>query len=159
MLYNINPGPTLFSEQPALVWGFLYIGNIMLLVINLPIVRVFAKILQVPYWILVPSIIVLALTGVYSINTSSFALLLSIILGVFGFFLRKLNFSMVTIILGYVLSGIMEDSLRRAFATSGGEIDIFFKVEINLILWLLVAMVIYTLFVAKIISKKYKLKR
>nr|WP_065844941.1 tripartite tricarboxylate transporter permease [Campylobacter fetus] len=49
MLYNTNPGPTLFSEQPALVWGFLYIGNIMLLVINLPIVRVFAKILQVPY--------------------------------------------------------------------------------------------------------------
>nr|WP_269446961.1 tripartite tricarboxylate transporter permease [Campylobacter fetus] len=162
MLYNINPGPTLFSEQPALVWGliaFLYIGNIMLLVINLPIVRVFAKILQVPYWILVPSIIVLALTGVYYINTSSFALLLSIILGVFGFFLRKLNFSMVTIILGYVLGGIMEDSLRRAFATSGGEIDIFFKVEINLILWLLVAMVICTPFVAKIISKKYKLKR
>nr|WP_253908220.1 tripartite tricarboxylate transporter permease [Campylobacter fetus] len=122
MLYNINPGPTLFSEQPALVWGliaFLYIGNIMLLVINLPIVRVFAKILQVPYWILVPSIIVLALTGVYYINTSSFALLLSIILGVFGFFLRKLNFSMVTIILGYVLGGIMEDSLRRAFAISG----------------------------------------
>lgn len=161
MLYNINPGPLLFTEQPMLVWGLIasmYVGNVMLLVINLPMVKVFTKILQVPYWVLVPSVIVLAFTGVYSVNASTFALFLSIILGVFGYFLRKLNFSMATIILGFVLGNIMEDNLRRAFAMSGGEGGIFFQGTINHILWGLTIVVLFVPIISKEIAKRLKAK-
>lgn len=160
MLYNINPGPMLFVEQPVLVWGLIasmYVGNIMLLVINLPLVKVFTKILQVPYWLLVPCVTVLAFVGVYSVNFSTFALLLAVILGVLGYFLRKLHFSMATVILGFVLGKIMEDNLRRAFAISGGEIDIFFQGTINYVLWGLSLFILFVPMIAKIVAKKYAL--
>lgn len=162
MLYNINPGPMLFTEQPKLVWGLIasmYIGNVMLLVINFPLVRVFTKILQVPYWLLVPSVIVLAFVGVYSVNTSTFALLLAIILGVLGYFLRKLHYPMAPVILGYVLGKIMEDNLRRAFAMSGGEISIVFQGTINWILWAATLLILLVPIIAKYISKRYGLKK
>lgn len=160
MLYNINPGPMLFVEQPTLVWGLIasmYIGNVMLLIINFPLVRVFTKILQVPYWLLVPSVIVLAFVGVYSVNTSTFALLLTIILGVLGYFLRKLNYPMAPVILGFVLGKIMEDNLRRAFAMSGGEINILFQGTINWILWGMTLLILLVPILAKGISKKFAL--
>lgn len=162
MLYNINPGPMLFVEQPLLVWGLIasmYIGNVALLVINFPMVRVFTKILQVPYWLLVPSVIVLAFVGVYSVNMSTFALLLSIILGVLGYFLRKLHYPMAPVILGFVLGRIMEDNLRRAFAMSGGELNIFFQGTINWILWSLTLFILFVPIIAKQVSKKYALTK
>ncbi|UOD35067.1 tripartite tricarboxylate transporter permease [Deferribacteraceae bacterium V6Fe1] len=158
MLYNINPGPMLFTEQPKLVWGLIasmYIGNIMLLVINLPLVKVFTKILQIPYWILVPSVVVLAFVGVYSVNLSTYSLMIAIILGVLGYILRKLNYSMAPIILGFVLGEIMEDNLRRALSMSGGEYGIFFEGRINIVLWILVAAMLIMPIVIKIVKKKY----
>ncbi len=162
MLYNINPGPMLFVEQPTLVWGLIasmYIGNVMLLIINFPMVRVFTKILQVPYWLLVPSVIVLAFVGVYSVNMSTFALLLSLILGVLGYFLRKLHYPMAPVILGFVLGKIMEDNLRRAFAMSGGEIGIFFQGTINYILWGLTLFILFVPMISKMIAKRYALAK
>ena len=162
MLYNINPGPMLFVEQPLLVWGLIasmYIGNVALLVINFPMVRVFTKILQVPYWLLVPSVIVLAFVGVYSVNMSTFALLLSIILGVLGYFLRKLHYPMAPVILGFVLGRIMEDNLRRAFAMSGGEVNIFFQGTINWILWGLTLFILFVPLISKMVAKRYALAK
>ncbi|MDD3344141.1 MAG: tripartite tricarboxylate transporter permease [Sulfurospirillaceae bacterium] len=160
MLYNINPGPMLFVDQPVLVWGLIasmYVGNIMLLVINFPLVRVFTKILQVPYWLLVPSVIVLAFVGVYSVNSSTFSLGMATLLGVLGYFLRKLHYPMAPVILGFVLCEIMEDNLRRAFAMSGGEADIFFKGSINITLWILTLAIFFVPMISKFISKKYAL--
>jgi putative tricarboxylic transport membrane protein len=160
MLYNINPGPMLFVEQPLLVWGLIasmYIGNVMLLVINFPMVRVFTKILQVPYWLLVPSVIVLAFVGVYSVNMSTFALLLALILGVLGYFLRKLHYPMAPVILGFVLGKIMEDNLRRAFAMSGGETGILFQGTINAILWGLTLFILFVPMLSKMVAKRYAL--
>lgn len=160
MLYNINPGPMLFVEQPLLVWGLIasmYIGNVALLVINLPMVGVFTKILQVPYWLLVPSVIVLAFVGVYSVNMSTFALLLSLVLGVLGYFLRKLHYPMAPVILGFVLGKIMEDNLRRSFAISGGEAGIFFQGTINFVLWGLTIFIVFVPMISKYIAKKYSL--
>ncbi len=160
MLYNINPGPMLFVEQPLLVWGLIasmYIGNVMLLVINFPMVRIFTKILQVPYWLLVPSVIVLAFVGVYSVNMSTFALLLSLILGVLGYFLRKLHYPMAPVILGFVLGKIMEDNLRRAFAMSGGEVGILFQGTINYILWGLTLFILFVPILSKMVAKHYAL--
>lgn len=161
MLYNINPGPLLFTEQPVLIWGLIasiYVGNIILLVINLPLVKVFTKILQVPYWLLVPAVIVLAFVGAYSVNFSTFALLLSTILGVFGYFLRKLHFSMATIILGFVLGHIMEDNLRRALAISDGGFGIFFNGVINWILWGFVLLILLAPMISRKISKHFNLQ-
>ena len=160
MLYNINPGPMLFTEQPMLIWGLIasmYVGNIMLLVINFPMVRIFTKILQVPYWLLVPSVIVLAFVGVYSVNSSTFSMGLAILLGVVGYFLRKLNYPMAPVILGFVLCHIMEDNLRRAFALSGGEISIFFGSTINNVLWAMTLAIFCVPMLVKFISKKYSL--
>ena len=160
MLYNINPGPMLFVDQPMLVWGLIasmYIGNVMLLVINFPMVKLFTKILQVPYWLLVPSVIVLAFVGVYSVNASTFALLMAIILGVLGYFLRKLHYPMAPVILGFVLGKIMEDNLRRAFAMSGGETGIFFQGTINIILWSMTLLILFVPMISKAVAKKYAL--
>lgn len=162
MLYNINPGPMLFVEQPLLVWGLIasmYIGNIMLLIMNFPMVRVFTKILQIPYWLLVPSVIVLAFVGVYSVNMSTYALFLTIILGILGYFLRKLHYPMAPVILGFVLGKIMEDNLRRAFAMSGGEVGIFFQGSVNWILWSLTIFILFVPMLAKMIVRRYQLKR
>jgi putative tricarboxylic transport membrane protein len=160
MLYNINPGPMLFVDQPILVWGLIasmYVGNIMLLVINFPLVRVFTKILQVPYWLLVPSVIVLAFVGVYSVNASTFSLGMATMLGVLGYFLRKLHYPMAPVILGFVLCEIMEDNLRRAFAISGGEINIFFGSTINITLWCMTLAIFCVPMLSKFIAKKYSL--
>lgn len=160
MLYNINPGPMLFVDQPVLVWGLIasmYIGNVMLLVINFPLVRVFTKILQVPYWLLVPAVIVLAFVGVYSVNSSTFSLGVAIALGVLGYFLRKLHYPMAPVILGFVLCEIMEDNLRRAFAISGGETSIFFQGTINIVLWCMTLAIFFVPMVSKMIAKKYAL--
>lgn len=162
MLYNINPGPMLFVEQPLLVWGLIasmYIGNIMLLIMNFPMVRVFTKILQIPYWLLVPSVIVLAFVGVYSVNMSTYALFLAILLGVLGYFLRKLHYPMAPVILGFVLGKIMEDNLRRAFAMSGGEVDILFQGTINWILWGMTLFILFVPLLAKMVAKRYKIGR
>ncbi|MBE0496184.1 MAG: tripartite tricarboxylate transporter permease [Campylobacterales bacterium] len=162
MLYNINPGPMLFVEQPLLVWGLIasmYVGNIMLLIMNFPLVRVFTKILQIPYWLLVPSVVVLAFVGVYSVNMSTFALFLAILLGVLGYFLRKLHYPMAPVILGFVLGEIMEDNLRRAFAMSGGEVGILFQGTINWILWGCVVFILFVPLLAKMVVKRYHLSR
>ena len=162
MLYNINPGPMLFTEQPVLVWGLIasmYIGNLILLIMNFPMVRIFTKILQIPYWLLVPSVIVLAFVGVYSVNMSTFALFLTIVLGVLGYFLRKLHYPMAPIILGFVLGGIMEDNLRRAFAMSGGETGIFFQGTLNGILWSMTLLILFTPLIAKYVAKRFNLGR
>lgn len=158
MLYNINPGPMLFTEQPKIVWGLIasmYLGNIMLLVINLPLVKLFTKILQVPYWILVPSVIVLAFVGVYSVNLSTYSLMIAIILGVFGYILRKLHYSMAPIILGFVLGEIMEDNLRRALSMSGGEWNIFFASRISIVIWGFVVAIFFVPIIAKYVNKRY----
>ena len=160
MLYNINPGPMLFADQPVLVWGLIasmYVGNILLLVINFPLVRVFTKILLIPYWLLVPSVIVLAFVGVYSVNASTFSMGMAILLGVLGYFLRKLNYPMAPVILGFVLCEIMEDNLRRALSMSGGDISIFFGSTINNVLWGMTLAIFCVPMIAKYISKKYSL--
>lgn len=144
MLYNIQPGPQLFSERPELVGGLiasLYIGNVMLLVLNLPLVGLFSRLLMLPNWILVPGILVLSILGVYSTHASVLAVLMMLGIGVLGWLLRKLGFDMAPIILGFVLGRVMEVNLRNALAISGGDISILFQSQISIVLWLMAAAV------------------
>lgn len=139
-LYNITPGPQLFSQEPQLVWGLivsLFICNIILLIMNLPLVGFFAKLLSVPNYILVPGIALVSFTGVYALYSTTFDLFLVILFGVFGYFLRKFNYPLSALILGYVLGDMMEANLRRALSISNGEVGILWNSSISITLWVL----------------------
>ncbi len=140
MLYNIQPGPMLITERPEVVGGLvasLFIGNILLLLLNLPFVNIFARVLTVPNWLLVPGILVLSIVGAYSTHASVFSILLMLSIGMCGWLLRKAGFDMAPIILGFVLGHVMEVNLRNALAISGGDIAILFQSKISIILWVL----------------------
>jgi putative tricarboxylic transport membrane protein len=142
MLYNIQPGPMLLTEKPELVGGLvaaMFIGNIMLLILNIPFVNIFARVLTIPNWVLVPGILVLSIVGVYSTHASAFAVLMMLGIGVIGWLLRKLGFDMAPIILGFVLGRVMEVNLRNALAISGGDLSILFQSTISIVLWIMAA--------------------
>lgn len=145
-LYNITPGPQLFSEQPDIVWGLiasLFVGNVILLLLNIPLVGLFARMLNIPNYILIPAIATVSFVGVYAIHSTTFDLILMVGLGVLGYFLRKLNFPLSALILGYVLGELMESSLRRALSISQGDLGILFQGPITKVLWVLaIAMVL-----------------
>ncbi len=148
LLYNIQPGPMLFSERPEIAGGLIasmYVGNLMLLVLNLPLVKVFTRILLIPLWLLVPGITVMATIGVLSVHGSIFSLFWMLGIGLFGYFLRKLDYSLIPFILGFVLGELLEANLRRALAISGGQIDILFQSEISRVLWFLTILTIAVL--------------
>lgn len=145
MLYNIQPGPQLFIEQPKLVGGLIasmYIGNIILLVMNLPLVQVFARMLLMPNWVLIPGITALSILGVYSAYSSVMSVLIMFAIGIVGYLLRKLGFDMAPIILGFVLGRVMEVNMRNALAISGGEIGIFFSSTLSILLWVLAVAIV-----------------
>lgn len=137
-LYNITPGPQLFTEQPILVWSLiasLMVGNIILLILNLPLVGLFAKLLNVPNYILIPAIAAVSFVGVYAIHSTTFDLLLCMGLGVVGYILRKFDFPLAPLILGFVLGELMESNLRRALSISHGELGILWQSSISISLW------------------------
>ena len=135
---NITPGPLLFEERPEVVWGLiaaLIIANFVLLVMNVPMVRLFVKILSVPPWLLLPGITMVSFAGIYSLSGSSFDLILMILFGFAGYLLRKLEVPTVPIILGILLGNNMEDSLRRAMVISDGDWTYLFSSGISIGLW------------------------
>ncbi len=158
-LYNITPGPQLFAEQPDIVWGLiasLFVGNVILLILNLPLVGLFAKMLNTPNYILIPAIAAVSFVGVYAIHSTTFDLILMVALGVLGYFLRKLNFPLSALILGYVLGELMESSLRRALSISQGDISILYHGPIAQVLWVLVGLMILLPIYRSIRGKKRK---
>ncbi|WP_371170225.1 tripartite tricarboxylate transporter permease [Aliiroseovarius sp. 2305UL8-7] len=138
MTLNITPGPTLFTERPEVVWGLiasLLIANFVLLLMNVPMVKIFVKILSVPPWVLLPGVTMISFVGIYSLSGSYFDLLLMVAFGVLGYVLRKLDVPTVPIILGILLGGHMEDALRRAMVLSGGDWTFLFSSGIAISLW------------------------
>jgi len=143
-LYNITPGPVLFESQPMLVWGLiasLFIANVMLFIMNVPLVRVFASILAIPTWLLVPGILCISMIGVYALSATRFDLLMVTAIGAFGYFLRKAQMPMAPLILGVVLGNLMEQNLRRALSMSDGNIGILFASPVSLGFWVLTLVV------------------
>ena len=131
---NITPGPTLFTERPDVVWGLiasLLIANFVLLAMNVPMVKVFVKILEVPPALLMPMVTMISMVGIYSLTGSYFDLVLVIAFGVLGYILRKLDIPTVPVILGILLGGKMEKSLRDAMVLSDGEWQYLFSSAIS----------------------------
>ncbi|KOF54759.1 tripartite tricarboxylate transporter TctA [Achromobacter sp. DMS1] len=144
-LYNITPGPVLFDAKPELVWGLiasLFVANVLLFIMNVPMVRVFAKVLSVPGWLMVPGILCISYIGVYAINAGSFDLLLVAGIGTLGYFLRKLGVPMAPMVLGVVLGDMMEQNLRRALSMTDGNVSVLFGSPVAVGLWIAAALVV-----------------
>lgn len=138
-LYNITPGPALFTQNPTLVWGLIasmFVANVLLLLINIPMVGVFTRVLRMPNWALVPGILAVSAVGVYSVHATTFDLMLMSAFGVVGFLLRKQGVPMAPLILGFVLGDMMEQNLRRALSITNGELGILIESPISMGLWI-----------------------
>jgi len=154
---NITPGPTLFTENPEVVWGLiatLLIANVVLLLMNVPMMRVFVRILEVPAWLLLPGVTMISFVGIYSLSGSYFDLLLMVAFGVLGYVLRKLNIPTVPVILGILLGGHMVTALRRAMVLSNGEWTYLFSSPIAIGLWTAAILgFVAPIFLRKVLSK------
>jgi len=134
VMYGIQPGPLLFQTRPDLVWGLIdsmYIGNVMLLILNLPLVGLFARMLYLPQHLLLPFILAIGVTGVYATNTSIFEVYLLIGFGLAGYIASKIQLPIAPLVLGMVLGGMMEQSFRRALTISSGDLVIFVSSPIS----------------------------
>lgn len=130
IIHGIQPGPDIIAKQPTLFWGLvasMWIGNAMLLALNLPLVEMWAKLLQVPPRILFPGTVVLSCVGVYSLNHNSVEVALMALFGVLGYLLRRFAFDPTPLLLGFVLSRPMEENLHRALLFAGGDPLTFFR--------------------------------
>jgi putative tricarboxylic transport membrane protein len=128
LIHGISPGPTLISEKPDLFWGVIasmYVGNLMLLVFNLPLVGVFANIVRTPLHFLMPVVLLLCLVGVYSINNSMLDIWLLIGFGLLGYVMRRLAYDSAPLVLALVLGPMMERSFREAMMISRGDLSVF----------------------------------
>ena len=127
--YSLQPGPLLFESNPELVWGLiasLYIGNVMLLILNLPMAPLWARLLEIPQPLLYASIVLFATVGSYSLNNSVFDVGLVYLIGFAGFLMRRLDIPIAPAILGLILGPIAEQQFRRALAISQGDGSVFF---------------------------------
>jgi putative tricarboxylic transport membrane protein len=149
MIHGIQPGPQIMSERPNLFWGMIasmWIGNLMLVVINLPLIGMWVQLLKVPYRFLYVAILLFCGIGVYTVNNSTAAVLLAAFFGVAGYVFYKLECEPAPLILGFVLGPLMEENLRRAMRISGGDPMIFLQRPISL--GLLIASLLLLLIVA-----------
>lgn len=128
MIHGITPGPMLVKHHPALFWGVIasmYLGNVMLLVINLPLIGMWVRLLRVPYSIFFPLILMVCLIGAYALNRSTVDVGLMLFFGVLGYLMRKFEYEPAPLVLAFVLTPILDDALRQSLILSGGSFTIF----------------------------------
>ena len=145
VLWGFKPGPLFIPENPALFWGLvasMYIGNLMLLVLNMPLVPLFAQVLRTPAYILYPIILGIALVGVYSASGSLFDVWLLAGFGLVGYLMRKLDYPSAPLILGLVLGGAMERALRQSLMMSDGAVSILVSRPVSAVMLSLAALVL-----------------
>jgi putative tricarboxylic transport membrane protein len=156
MIQGIAPGPQVMTERPQLFWGMIasmWVGNLMLVVLNLPLIGMWIKLLTVPYRILYPAILLFCCIGVYSISNSPFDVMQTAVFGVVGYIFVKLECEPAPLILGFILGPLMEENLRRAMLLSRGDALVFFQRPISLTM-LLIAGFLLAITLAPTIRKK-----
>jgi len=155
---GLTPGPFLFQEKPELVWAIIasfFIGNVVLLILNLPLVGLWAKILEVPYQYICAGTLLFCILGAYSINQSVFDVTVMIICGGIGYLLRKLDFPLAPLVLGIILGPQLEKSLRTSLEMSAGDYTIFFTRPITLVL-LIIAVIILAVAALQLAPKEIR---
>jgi len=136
LIYGMQPGPMLIKEHPQLFWGAvtsMYIGNALLLILNLPLIGIWVKILKIPYYLLFPLIILFCLVGAYSLNNNTDEIMLMVIFGAIGYFLRKFKYPLAPLVLALVLGPMLEKTLRQSLLMGAGSGWIFLSRPISLV--------------------------
>jgi TctA family transporter len=156
-IHNIQPGPQVMTSNPSLFWGLIasmWIGNLMLVVLNLPLIGIWVQLLKVPYRLLYPAILVFCCIGVYSINNNSFDVTMTAAFGVLGYVFFKLGCEPAPLILGFILGPMMEENLRRAMLLSRGDPTVFFTRPLSLTLLLMAAALVVIVALPQISRKR-----
>jgi putative tricarboxylic transport membrane protein len=141
-IHNIQPGPQVMTSNPSLFWGLIasmWIGNVMLVVLNLPLIGMWVKLLKIPYSLMYPAIMVFCCIGIYTVNNTVFDIYLTAILGIVGIVFMKLKCEPAPLLLGFILGPMMEENFRRALLLSRGEFSTFFTRGLSLSLLLAAA--------------------
>jgi TctA family transporter len=144
-IHNIQPGPQVMTSNPALFWGLIasmWVGNLMLVVLNLPLIGMWIKLLQVPYRILYPAILLFCSIGVYSINNTNVDIMMTVFFGLIGIIFVKLDCEPAPLLLGFVLGPMMEENLRRALLLSRGDPTVFFTRPLSLAMLIAAALLV-----------------
>jgi putative tricarboxylic transport membrane protein len=137
LIHGVRPGPLFISEQPQLFWGLvasMYIGNLILIILNLPLVGIFVNLLRVPFRILFPIILLICLVGTYSVNLSTFELVIVLGFGVLGYVFRKLQYDIAPFVLAIIIGPTLEMAFRQSLMRSGGSFSIFWQSTIAMTL-------------------------
>jgi putative tricarboxylic transport membrane protein len=159
-IQGIQPGPEVMTQRPDLFWGLIasmWIGNLMLVMLNLPMIGLWVKLLQVPYRLLFPAIMAFSAIGVYSVNNSSFEIYLTALFSVFGFVCSKLGFPLAPMLLGYVLGPMMEENLRRSMLMSGGDASVFVTRPLSLAFILATVLILVVMVVPAVRERKLEI--
>jgi len=125
VLHGLQPGPLMISQRPEVFWGFvasMYVGNFMLLILNLPLVGIWVRLLDIPKPLLYAGILVLSAVGVYSLNRNAFDLVVVFVLGIVGFLMRRYDYPLAPVILGLVLGPLIDNNFRRAMIMTDGSV-------------------------------------
>lgn len=155
LLFGIQPGPLLLEEQPELVWGLIasfYIGNVILLLLNLPLAPAFASILRLRYGLLYPLILFLCFIGAYAVENRLWGVWLAFTFGVIGYFMKRYNYPAAPLVLGIILGGMLEQALRQTSSMSGGDFSIFLQRPIALILFAVAILIVLGPLIIRAIS-------
>jgi putative tricarboxylic transport membrane protein len=158
MIHGVRPGPLLLTDKPDIFWGLvasMYLGNVMLLVLNLPLIGLWVKMLQVPYPLLAPFVVVFVIVGAYSVNNSIFDVGTTVVFGLFGYLLRKLAFEPAPLVLAMILGPQLEASLRRALIYSRGDFAGFVERPIAATLLALAALMLLTPLLRRVLTRKF----
>jgi TctA family transporter len=158
-IHNIQPGPQVMTSNPSLFWGLIasmWIGNLMLVILNLPLIGIWVQLLKVPYRFLYPAILVFCCIGVYSINNNTFDVIMTAAFGVLGYVFFKLRCEPAPLILGFILGPMMEENLRRAMLLSRGDPTVFFKRPLSLTLLLMAAALVVIVLLPQINKTREK---
>jgi putative tricarboxylic transport membrane protein len=159
ILWGFRPGPLLIQDNPTLFWGLvasMYIGNVMLLILNLPLVPLFAQILRVPYYVLYPAILGVSIVGAYSVSSSIFDVWMLGFFGLLGYVMRKLDFPAAPLVLGLVLGDGLERALRQSLMMSQGDLSILVTRPLSVTMLLLTLVIILMPLLRKV--KQWRLK-
>jgi putative tricarboxylic transport membrane protein len=157
IIQGIVPGPNVASEQPALFWGIIasmWIGNLMLVILNLPLIGLWVRLLKVPYWVLFPVIMAFCSIGVYSVNANVYDLAAVAVFGLLGYGLLKLGCEPAPLLLGFVLGPMLEENLRRAMILGRGDPTVFVTRPISLALLLLAVAVLVVVLLPQVRRKR-----
>ena len=157
IIHNVEPGPLLMTQHPEVFWGVvasMYIGNAMLLVLNLPLIGMWVQVLRVPYRILFPLILLFCVVGVYSVNNAVFDLYVMIAFGLLGYLMKKFGYEPAPLVLAFVLGPMLENNLRKALIIAQGDFSTFITRPISAVCLLLAAALLFSAVLPKLRQKR-----